>query len=254
MKKKVLLVVLLVALIGVFSFSRVLDSSAEEALKGNSFVEVIEEENYLAFEPTVDSKNVGLIFYSQTGVEKEAYSVAGIEFAQDGFTFFVLENGAGFEEANAIINDNTQIGVWAIGGHGEGGNTAAEFIESYPDMVKNGVVTGLVLWGSDASTVDLTDFVDHSEDYGCNGNTEDDLELEVLSIYGSSDGITTISEINNLRGLLPQETTSYVCISGGNNSNFANYGLIDGDKSASTSIESQQEIAFRFTEKLLSDL
>ncbi|MDK2950886.1 MAG: hypothetical protein PWQ77_551 [Kosmotogales bacterium] len=241
--KKILLVVLLVALVGIFSFSRVLDSAAKEALTGNEFVQVSEEKDYLIFEPTVDSKDVGLIFYPQSNVEKEAYSVAGMEFAEEGFTVFVLESGAGFEESNAIIEGNSQIGIWVIGGHGEGGNMAAEFVESHSALVEDGVVEGLLLWGSDAATVDLTDFT-----------ADNDLELQVLSIYGSEDTITTVSEIRNLRSLLPDDTTAYVYIAGGNNSNYANFGLIDGDKNVSISVEEQQEIAFRYTKNLLNKI
>jgi hypothetical protein len=241
--KKILLVVLLVALVGIFSFSRVLDSAAKEALIGNEFVQVNEEKDYLVFEPTVDPENVGLIFYPQSNVEKEAYSVAGMEFAEEGFTIFILESGAGFEESNTIIEGNSQIGIWVIGGHGEGGNMAAEFVESHSDLVEDGVVKGLLLWGSDAATVDLTDFT-----------TDNDLELQVLSVYGSEDTITTVSEIRNLRSLLPDDTTSYVYIAGGNNSNYANFGLIDGDKNVSISVEEQQEIAFRYTKNLLNKI
>ena len=242
MRKGILLVGLLVALLGVFTFAGV-DSSAAEAMNGNEFVNVESNSDYVCFEPSQDAEETGLIFIAQDGVEKEAYAVAGVHFAEDGYTVYVLNAGAGCDEVEEIAADNPQIATWAIGGHGQGGNTAAEIVANNSCMVEDGIITGLLLWGADASTVDLTDFTD---DNGC--------ELCVMTIYSSDDGITTVSEIRDLRDLLPDETSSYVYISGGNNSNFANYGLLDGDNNVAMDVEDQQEIVFKYSEKLLHEL
>ena len=77
--------------------------------------------------------------------------------------------------------------------------------------------------------------------YPAQNNDLSDMDIRVLSIYGSSDGITSQEKINNSKENLPDDT-EWVEIKGGNHSQFGWYGFQDGDDEAQISREKQQSI------------
>ena len=83
---------------------------------------------------------------------------------------------------------------------------------------------------------------------------EEDKELNVLVVRGTKDVITTAKEINDLRDSLPEDTSTFVFIPGGNNSNYANCGLVCGDNPVPLCCDEQQDIAFRYTKNFLEML
>ena len=82
---------------------------------------------------------------------------------------------------------------------------------------------GLVLLAS-YSTADLTD-----------------NDIEVLSLYGSNDGVLNMESYSENFSNLPENTTELV-IDGGNHAQFGSYGKQDGDGDAEITAEEQLEI------------
>lgn len=101
----------------------------------------------------------------------------------------------------------------------------------------------MILWGADAADADLDDFTD-----------EEDKELNVLVVRGTKDAVTTAKEINDLRDSLSEDTSTFVFIPGGNNSNYANCGLVCGENLVPLCCDEQQDVAFRYSKNFLEML
>jgi pimeloyl-ACP methyl ester carboxylesterase len=96
---------------------------------------------------------------------------------------------------------------------------AANFAATQDDAVK-----ALILWAS----------------YPASNNSLAQREnLEVTSIYGTNDGLTTVAKIDESRPLLPPDS-AFVAIEGGNHAQFGWYGVQDGDNPA-TIPQAEQE-------------
>jgi len=126
----------------------------------------------------------------------------------------------GVNRAESVINKYEEITDWVIGGHSLGGAMAARYTYNNPQKL-----SGLILLAS----------------YPAQNNDLSDMDIRVLSIYGSSDGITSQEKINNSKENLPDDT-EWVEIKGGNHSQFGWYGFQDGDDEAQISREKQQSI------------
>ena len=93
---------------------------------------------------------------------------------------------------------------------------------------------GLVLWASyPASSTDLSD-----------------SDLQVVSIYGTRDGLSTLEDIESSRSLLPADTI-WVPIEGGNHAQFGSYGKQSGDMEPTISAQEQQRQIVQTTVDLL---
>ena len=68
-----------------------------------------------------------------------------------------------------------------------------------------------------------------------------DLGKEVLSIWGSKDGVVNFTKLIESKGNLPEDTT-YVEIEGANHAQFGDYGKQKGDHDALISEEKQLNI------------
>jgi len=98
-------------------------------------------------------------------------------------------------------------------------------------------VKGLLLWASyPAASDDLSD-----------------LDLAVISIYGTLDGLASEEEVVDSRDLLPADTR-WVAVEGGNHAQFAWYGPQSGDNPATISRDDQQELVVAATLDLLARL
>jgi hypothetical protein len=192
---------------------------------------------WLVFTPAATEPSTGLIIYPGGRVDYRAYAPAAHQIAAQGFLVVIVRmplNLAvfGVNAAEDVQAAYPQIRAWAIGGHSLGGSMAASYAGSHP-----GAIQGLALWASyPASSDDLT-------------NTD----LQVVSIFGSEDGLASSEEINASRALLPSDTT-WVEISGGNHAQFGWYGAQAGDNPASISREDQQAQMVAATLILLQDI
>ena len=196
------------------------DETAYIATEGTAKVSVEITDNMAIFRP--ENAEAGFIFYPGGKVEYTAYAPLMHKLAENNiaciitkmpFNLAVLDTNAA-DKAYERISD---IGSWYIGGHSLGGSMAAAFLDK-TDIDFD----GLVLLAS-YSTADLTD-----------------NDIEVLSIYGSSDGVLNTESYSENFSNLPENTTELV-IDGGNHAQFGSYRKQDGDGEAEITAEEQLE-------------
>jgi hypothetical protein len=221
-----LFLLLLLALVGFVVWASTSSSPMPEALaalQSNAQVQV-EAEPWLIFRPVGEDPAVGLILYPGGRVDPRAYAPAARAIAAEGYLLVIVPmplNLAffGSDRAAGVMAAFPEVERWAIGGHSLGGAMAARFAHRHPSAVQ-----GLVLWASYPAA---------SDDLSARG-------LEVVSIYGTRDGLATEEKIAASRPLLPSKTR-WVAIEGGNHAQFGWYGPQSGDTPATISREAQQQ-------------
>lgn len=220
--------VLLVVGIGIFSLWSTTTPdpgpSAAAALESDELVRVIEGDGY-TFQPT-GSTRVGFVFYPGGRVDPASYAAPAREIAEAGFLVVVPELTLNLAvlDANAaddVIAAHPEIERWVIGGHSLGGTMAASYVGDHRDTI-----SGLVLWAA----------------YPAQGTDLSTLATNVVSIFGTRDGLTTLDDINDSRARLPDDT-EYLAIEGGNHAQFGDYGQQAGDNPATMSRVEQQTMA-----------
>lgn len=218
-----------------YSFANSLkqDSSAlKEALISNSYV-VKEDRTQFKIEPK-NSNQKAIILYPGAFAMPSAYIATFTEIAKDGTTIFVLKSPLNFALLNTnladkVILDNNQIKDWYIAGHSLGGVAACDYTKSHQNKLK-----GLIL---------LASF--------CNGDAKY-LQLPVLSISGSLDGLTDKQDVEKSRLKLPAQT-QYVIVEGGNHTQFGAFEKLQpGDNKATISQQEQIEQIQSSIEKFIS--
>ena len=160
--------------------------------------------------------DIALIFYPGGNVDPYAYEDLCNSLAQNGIPVIVARMPMklaifGINRANGIIRDYPDVDHWYIGGHSLGGAMAAIWTAKHQDDVDG------VIFLAAYSTKDL--------------------EVPVLSIYGSNDGVLNMKNYNkNLPRLA--DVKEYL-IEGGNHCQFGSYGFQKGDNEATISHEEQ---------------
>ena len=185
------------------------DETALAALEGSENVAVRTDDGCVVFEP--ESPVAGFIFYPGGKVEHTAYAPLMLELAKQDilcvivkmpFNLAVLDINA----AKDIPDRYPQISSWYIGGHSLGGSMAASHAAANADAYN-----GLVLLAA-YSTAEVTG-------------------LEVLSIYGTADGVMNAEKYKSNYSNLPGNTVE-VILEGGNHAGFGSYGSQEGDGEA----------------------
>jgi len=156
--------------------------------------------------------------------------------ASEGYLVVVPEmpiNMAVFDSnaADEIISFYSEIERWVIGGHSVGGTAAAMYTDKHPD-----IIDGLVIWAS----------------YPADSTDISDLDIPVLSIYGSFELTVNDTSVGERKHLLP-ENTLYVRIEGGDHHQFGSYEINPEDHLATTSRASQHEQIIEATLVLLQE-
>lgn len=174
-------------------------------------------------EPVAAEETAGLMFYPGGKVEASAYAPLLGELAEQGITCVLLEMPANLavldkNAAEGIAEQIPEVDRWYIGGHSLGGAMAASFVSEHAEEF-----AGLILLAA-YSTEDLTN-----------------SEVEVLSIFGSEDGVLNRDAYEENRNHLPDGMTE-VIIDGGNHAQFGEYGPQEGDGEAAISGEEQREV------------
>ena len=160
--------------------------------------------------------DVALIFYPGGNVDPYAYEDLCNSLVQNGIPVIVAKMPMklaffGINRANGIIRDYPEVDRWFIGGHSLGGAMAAIWTAKHQDDVDG------VIFLAAYSTKDL--------------------DVPVLSIYGSNDGVLNMKNYNkNLPRLA--DVKEYL-IEGGNHCQFGSYGFQKGDNEATISHEEQ---------------
>lgn len=217
----VILALVLLAVLGVRLYAADYyhaDETAAAALISNENVSVELWENAAVFRP--EAPVAGFIFYPGGKVEFTAYAPLLLALAENGILCVLPEMPLNL----AVLNLNAANGVqaqfpdvqsWYIGGHSLGGSMAASYASQNAESF-----SGLILLAS-YSTSDLTE-----------------SGLEVLSVYGSKDGVLNMEKYRENYAMLPEATTETV-IDGGNHALFGSYGTQKGDGDAAISAQEQ---------------
>ena len=170
-------------------------------------------------EPVATEEAVGLMFYPGGKVEASAYAPLLRGLAEEGITCVLLEMPANLavldkNAAEGIAEQIPEVDRWYIGGHSLGGSMAASYAAEHSEELE-----GLVLLAA-YSTVDLKE-----------------SGLEILSLYGSEDGVLNMEKYEKYRDNLSKAIESE--INGGNHAGFGMYGAQEGDGTATITNEEQ---------------
>lgn len=206
-------------------------SEAVEALSTNELVTVIDDE-FIIFEPQSKAKK-GFIFYPGGKVEPEAYSALARKIAEEGYLVVIAPMTLDLavlspNKATDVIEKFDYIETWAIGGHSLGGVMAVRY------AAENENIDGVVLYASYPQGEELKD-----------------LDIKVLSIYGSKDGVADLEKVKNA---VLSKDSEIVEIEGGNHAGFGSYGNQKGDNEATITGEEQIEKAANYTVEFLEKL
>ena len=201
---------LLAAVVYVNDYYRASDT-ALAALDSTDGVTVSVTADRVVFLP--EAPRAGLIFYPGGKVEFTAYAPLMQELAREDVLCILLKMPLNLavldmDAAKGLREEYPQVTRWYLGGHSLGGSMAASHIAGETGY------EGLLLLAS-YSTADLTD-----------------SDLQVLSIYGTEDGVLNSEKYAQYRSNLPQDTRELV-IYGGNHALFGDYGHQEGDGEAS---------------------
>jgi hypothetical protein len=218
------LVLLIVAVAGLSIWSVTSTYPAGEiastALESSPSVSV-SQDRWFVFTPEMEPQ-VGVIFYPGGLVAPEAYAPVLSQLAEDGFLVVLTPmplNLAIFNTnaANAVIEAYPDINDWVLAGHSLGGAAASIYAENHSDRM-----AGLVLL--DSYPPDSADLSDN--------------RIEVLSIYGTTDGMANTDNFEDKKLLLPPNTT-FAPIEGASHAQFGDYGPQRGDVVPSISAADQ---------------
>lgn len=229
MKKKIILLVIIVLILSFVGCTVYYTNDyyhAEETAVSlittpKENVVVTEENGVFTFKPQNATK--GIIFYPGGKVEAESYAPLMHSLAEEGIlsvlvtmpgNLAVLDMNA----ADGICEQYPEIESWYMAGHSLGGSMAASYIAENSQEFD-----GIILLAS-YSTADLSD-----------------SDLEVLSIYGSNDGVLNMEKYFEYKPNLPSDFEEFI-IDGGCHAYFGAYGEQDGDGKAKIAREEQIRI------------
>ena len=175
---------------------------------------------YYAFTPTAAAPTEALILYPGALVDPQVYAVAAHQIARAGYLVVIISvpNDLamfGVKRADDVIDDYPGMSTWSIGGHSLGGVAACTYTKNVkffnPAASGNYLhaddISGVVLWASYPSV-----------DFRLDG-----VDVDVTSISGSEDNMTTPQKIEDNKPFLPADTL-YVEIEGANHTQFGYYG------------------------------
>ena len=218
MKKRhmaVITVLLAIALFGIYyvhDFSHA-DSEALKYMNGSENVSVSKVSNGVFLDGP--GNDTALIFYPGAKIEYTSYLPLMNDLASKGVDSYIVEmpfNLAflGTKSADDIIK-SSNYSHYVLAGHSLGGYAASSYCTSHDN------VDALVLLA---------------------GYSNKEIDIPVLSIYGSNDKSLNINTYNDSK-VYYKNFTEHI-IEGGNHGQFGNYGLQKGDGNATINSTQQQ--------------
>lgn len=205
-------------------------------LESDQTVTVEKTDQYIHFQPTENPQPTGFIFLPGGMVAPEAYAPMSRAISEHGISVFILKLPFGsapldsqeadvMQKALEVIDANTSIQYWTVGGHSRGAAIASRFASLHAESFD-----GLILIGTSHPKEEAFDLA----------NTD----LSVTKIYATNDGLASTDEVEVNAQYLPDDTT-WILIEGGNHSQFGYYGSQLGDNTATISRERQQELTVK---------
>ncbi len=176
----------------------------------------------------------GFIFYPDAKTDSVSYAPLMVKLASRGVKCFCVEMplhmpNFGRNKADGIISSYSKIKHWYIGGHGFGGEMAADFAGSHSDKLD-----GLVLMAAYSA-----------KDISGSG-------LKVLSVYGNADRVLDMQQYEAFHSNLPGNANECI-IQGGCYSYFGNYGKHDGDGVPNISRDEQMDEVCRLISESMKE-
>ncbi|SDX01419.1 Alpha/beta hydrolase family protein [Arthrobacter sp. cf158] len=173
-------------------------------------VSVTESATAITMSPAGSAVTQGLVFYPGARVEARAYADILKPAVDAGFLVVILKTPLNLSlldgnQARAAMEEHPGVTTWTVGGHSLGGVSASSF------ALSNLEVSGLLLYAS----------------YPLDSLRER-AGLQVLSISGTEDGLSTPAKIDASKELLPADAT-FFAVQGGNHAFFGSYGPQPGD-------------------------
>ncbi len=192
------------------------------------------------------SETDALIFYPGAKVEETAYAPLMHRLAAEGMDVCLVKMPFhlaffGMNEATDIIayydaSADYHYENWYLGGHSLGGAMAAVYAAGEGTQGVAAAAGQAEASGSADSAPHLTGLILLAA-YPTKPLRDD---LQVITIYGSEDGVLNMAKIEEGKQYLPAGSELYE-LEGGNHANFGNYGLQRGDGEAAISAEEQQK-------------
>lgn len=232
--------VLTLGLILIVGFSCSYLPSEKDLVEGIFYQET---PDYISLVSGNGQNEIGFMFLPGGLVDPHAYLTLMEKIANDSITVIIPKFPSNLaildlSKYQNMFDEFPNIASWYIGGHSLGGIAALSAVANTPEYFK-----GLILLG-----------VYPNESFAI-----PDWNMQVLSIYAEYDQLSTIEEVEAAVSYLPPALfidsisdidtlsvdiphTIYYCISGGNHSQFGDYGHQDSDGSATISSEQQHEI------------
>jgi hypothetical protein len=229
MKKKIILlviIVLILSLVGgtvyyINDYYHAEETAVSLIATPKENVVVTEENGVFTFKQQNATK--GIIFYPGGKVEAKAYAPLMHALAKEGVLSILVTMPGNLavldmNAADGICEQYPEIESWYMAGHSLGGSMAASYISENADNFD-----GIILLAS-YSTADLSN-----------------SGLEVLSIYGSNDGVLNMEKYEEYKPNLPEDFNEFI-IDGGCHAYFGAYGEQEGDKKATITRDEQIKI------------
>jgi hypothetical protein len=201
---------------------------ALDALASDDAVTITDSRRDTVYQPTDPVAETGLAFYPGGKVDPRAYAVLARGIAERGYPVVVLKCPLNLALLCPRAADGYLDGPgWTVGGHSLGG------VEAAIDVAAGADFDGLLFWAS-YPIDDLSD-----------------VTLQVATVSGTLDGLSTPEEIREAAALLPPTAVS-VPIAGGIHAFFGDYGEQAGDGTPTISRESAQQQIVAATLDLLA--
>ena len=209
---------------------------AIEALESDSLVAVTQEP-WLTFAPVDSVLKTGVIFYPGGRIDPQGYAPLMRSVASEGYLVVVPEmpvNMAVFNPnlADEIISHHPEIKHWVIAGHSVGGVMAAQYTNK-----NRGDIDGLMIWAA----------------YPSGNSNLSDVDIPVVSIYGSLDPRVNDLSISERKDLLPADT-QYIQVEGGDHHQFGTYEIKPEEHQAAIPRAVQHEQILHATLVLLTEV
>jgi pimeloyl-ACP methyl ester carboxylesterase len=197
--------------------------TAIDAMAGTPGASITDSSTRIRLDPTAKAATTGVVFYPGALVDPRAYVPNLLPLAEAGYPVVILKLPYDIafldpDGATAVMDANPDVERWVVAGHSLGGVMAASVAGRDDARLQ-----GLLLWGSFP-----------------NSSIADRTGLEVTSIFGSEDGLTTPADIERTSDRLPPGT-DFVEVDGGNHAFFGDYGEQGGDGVATITREQAQE-------------
>lgn len=197
------------------------------ALRSDGAIVVRETFDAIVIAPRDKARPEGMFFQPGALVDARAYAAVLRPVAEDGRTVVIAKQplGIGFLAVGAFDTARVahpDVKAWVVGGHSLGGTVAA--MEARDGQSgPSAPATGLLLYASYPATTMSTD-----------------LRMEVLSISGTMDALTTPAKIEASRRDLPPGARFEV-IKGASHAQFGSYGPQAGDGTPTISDDRARE-------------